>query len=97
MLLSPSGERIRFEGCCGSSAVSSPRLDRFSEKLARPLVVLVGILDALAGAAAARGDASGFVEHPEGRTMRSCGLLSSSECCMASCHREGSLPDAAPG
>ena len=49
----PSGERRRFE----AGGLSSPRSMRND---AKPLVVLVGILEALDGAAEAMGEASGL-------------------------------------
>ena len=82
----PSGDRVFFGGLSGSSAVSSPRLARFSENEPRPFVVLVGIFDELPGGAIGRGDARGFsAQGAAGITMRSCG--SSSSDCMAWPHR----------
>jgi hypothetical protein len=68
------GVRLRFDDSEGSSAVNWPR---FSEKLASPLLVLVGILEALDGAGAAVGEESGQSSDGSAPSRGSCGSLCS--------------------
>ena len=64
----PSGERRRF----AAGGCKSPRSIR---KECKPLVVLVGILEALRGAGAAMGEASGLHSSPDARDGPACGVL----------------------